>query len=36
VTVIYGAGHVPAVVRGLLDRHGYRVRTAEWLTVVSG
>lgn len=27
---------VPAIVRGLLDRHGYRVRTAEWLTVVAG
>lgn len=36
VAVVYGTGHVPAVVRGLLDRHGYRVRTAEWLTVVVG
>ncbi|BCB79256.1 hypothetical protein GCM10022251_20690 [Phytohabitans flavus] len=36
VAVVYGAGHVPAIVRGLLDRHGYRVRTAEWLTVVAG
>jgi hypothetical protein len=36
VAVVYGAGHVPTLVRGLLDRHGYRVRTAEWLTVVAG
>jgi hypothetical protein len=36
VAVVYGAGHVPAIVHGLLERHGYRVRTAEWLTVVAG
>jgi hypothetical protein len=36
VAVVYGAGHVPAVVRGLMDRHAYRARTAEWLTVVAG
>lgn len=36
VAVVYGAGHVPAIVHGLMDRHGYRVRTAEWLTVVAG
>ncbi len=34
VAVVYGAGHVPAIVRGLADRHGYRPRTAEWLTVL--
>ncbi|MFI7490469.1 hypothetical protein ACIBXA_19015 [Micromonospora echinaurantiaca] len=34
VAVVYGAGHVPAIVRGLVDRHGYRPRTAEWLTVL--
>ncbi|MDO3703143.1 hypothetical protein Q3W71_15840 [Micromonospora sp. C28SCA-DRY-2] len=34
VAVVYGAGHVPAIVRGLMDRHGYRPRTAEWLTVL--
>ncbi|MCM0673865.1 hypothetical protein NCC78_03975 [Micromonospora phytophila] len=34
VAVVYGAGHVPAIVRGLLDRHGYRPRKAEWLTVL--
>lgn len=34
VAVVYGAGHMPAIVRGLMDRHGYRPRTAEWLTVV--
>jgi hypothetical protein len=31
--VVYGAGHVPAVVRALLARYGYRPRSAEWLTV---
>ncbi|MFI7515899.1 hypothetical protein ACIBVK_20650 [Micromonospora echinofusca] len=35
VAVVYGAGHVPAIVRGLADRHGYRPRTAEWLTVLN-
>ncbi|MFC7545937.1 hypothetical protein [Plantactinospora sp. GCM10030261] len=35
VAVVYGAGHVPAIVRGLADRHGYRVRTADWLTVLN-
>lgn len=35
VAVVYGAGHVPAIVRGLVTRHGYRPRTAEWLTVLS-
>ncbi|MFI6265843.1 hypothetical protein [Micromonospora sp. NPDC051006] len=34
VAVVYGAGHVPAIVRGLVDRHGYRPRTAEWITVL--
>jgi len=34
VAVVYGAGHVPAIVRGLMARHGYRPRTAEWLTVL--
>ncbi|MEV0156278.1 hypothetical protein AB0H57_21470 [Micromonospora sp. NPDC050686] len=34
VAVVYGAGHVPAIVRGLADRHGYRPRGAEWLTVL--
>ncbi|MFC0504777.1 hypothetical protein [Micromonospora costi] len=34
VAVVYGAGHVPAIVRGLADRHGYRPRTAEWITVL--
>lgn len=36
VAVVYRAGHVPAIVRGLLERHGYQARTAEWLTVVAG
>jgi hypothetical protein len=35
VAVVYGAGHVPAIVRGLYERHGYRPRTADWLTVLS-
>lgn len=34
VAVVYGAGHVPAIVRGLADRHGYRPRTGDWLTVL--
>ncbi|WP_306319706.1 MULTISPECIES: hypothetical protein [unclassified Streptomyces] len=33
VAVVYGAGHVPAIVAGLRQRHGYRARDAEWLTV---
>lgn len=33
VAVVYGAGHLPAVVRALLARYGYRPLTAEWLTV---
>jgi hypothetical protein len=34
VAVVYGAAHIPTIVRALADRHGYRPRTAEWLTVV--
>lgn len=34
VAIVYGAGHAPAILRGLLDRHGYRPRTGEWLTVL--
>ncbi|MBB5112804.1 hypothetical protein AB0K27_25900 [Micromonospora echinospora] len=34
VAIVYGAGHVPAIVRGLLELHGYRPRSAEWLTVL--
>ncbi|MFD7296704.1 hypothetical protein ACFV9W_25725 [Streptomyces sp. NPDC059897] len=33
VAVVYGAGHIPAIVTGLRERHGYRPRDAEWLTV---
>jgi hypothetical protein len=33
VAVVYGAGHVPAIVKGL-HRHGYRVRSGEWLTLM--
>lgn len=32
VAVVYGADHVPAIAAGL-QRHGYRPREAEWLTV---
>jgi pheromone shutdown protein TraB len=32
VAVVYGAGHMPAVVR-YLARYGYRASSAEWLTV---
>lgn len=35
VAVVYGAGHVPAIVAGLMKRHGYRVRSADWLTVAA-
>lgn len=33
IAVVYGAGHVPAIVRGLRERYGYRPRSADWLTV---
>lgn len=33
VAVVYGAAHVPAVVHGLAERHGYRPASADWLTV---
>jgi len=35
VAVLYGAGHIPAVAAGIMHRHGYRPRQAEWLTVFS-
>jgi pheromone shutdown protein TraB len=35
VAIVYGAGHVPGIVRVLMTRHGYRPQAAEWLTVVS-
>jgi hypothetical protein len=35
VAVVYGAGHVPGIVRGLYERHRYRPQAAEWLTVLS-
>ncbi|BCB84555.1 tetratricopeptide repeat protein [Phytohabitans suffuscus] len=35
VAVVYGAGHTAAIVHGLLRLHGYRPRSAEWLTVVA-
>lgn len=33
VAVVYGAGHVAAVVRAMRDAYGYAVRRGEWLTV---
>ena len=33
VAVVYGAGHMPAVVHHLAGRYGYRPREAQWLTV---
>lgn len=33
VAVVYGAGHVRAIVHGLADRYGYAPREAEWVTV---
>jgi hypothetical protein len=33
IGVLYGAGHIPAVVRLLQDRLGYRVEQADWVTV---
>jgi hypothetical protein len=35
VAVVYGAGHVAAVVHALNDRYGYKARSAEWITVVN-
>jgi hypothetical protein len=32
LTVVYGAGHMPAVVR-YLTHYGYRASRVEWLTV---
>ena len=34
VAVVYGAGHMPAVAAGLMRRHGYRPRQAEWLALL--
>ncbi|MFG1809264.1 hypothetical protein [Streptomyces sp. NPDC049040] len=34
VAVVYGAGHVPAIVTGLVEGFGYQPRDAEWLTVL--
>jgi hypothetical protein len=32
VAIVYGAGHVPAIVHGLVSL-GYRPRAGEWLVV---
>jgi hypothetical protein len=34
VAVVYGAQHMRAVAAGLSTRHGYQVRTGDWLTVM--
>jgi hypothetical protein len=31
VAVVYGAGHVRAIVRGLADTYGYKPRSADWI-----
>lgn len=33
IAVVYGAGHMAALTRYLVAKHGFRPRTAEWLTV---
>lgn len=33
VAIVYGAGHMPALAHQLLQRYGYRPRSAEWLTI---
>lgn len=33
VAVVYGAGHMPAIVQFLTDRFGYKVRSGDWLVV---
>jgi pheromone shutdown protein TraB len=35
VVVAYGAAHMPAVIHYLRERHGYRARTGEWLSVIN-
>ena len=35
VAVVYGAAHIPAIVRGLMGRYAYRPRSADWLTVTN-
>ncbi|HEX5542790.1 MAG TPA: hypothetical protein VFX60_14710 [Micromonospora sp.] len=34
VAVVYGAGHVPAVIQGLYERYRYRARSGEWLDII--
>lgn len=33
IAVVYGAGHIRAVVRELATRQGYMTGTSDWLTV---
>jgi hypothetical protein len=35
IAVVYGAGHMPAVVEHLRGEYGYHVENAEWLVVVN-
>lgn len=35
VAVVYGAGHVAAIVEGLTKQLGYKARSADWLTVAT-
>ena len=33
IAVVYGAAHMPALIRHLQSRYGFRPRAADWLTV---
>ena len=33
--ILFGAGHMPAIVHHLIENHGYTVGKAEWLSVIS-
>lgn len=35
VAVVYGARHMPGIVEYLMNAHGYRVREADWITVIA-
>jgi len=34
VAIVFGAAHMPAVVRGLYSRYDYRARSGEWLSII--
>ena len=35
IAILYGAAHMRAVIRHLIDEYGYRIASAEWITVIS-